>query len=137
MRRWAASLLAAASQAGPTPLAGSPDWCGLAEDDPRKWAAVVRAALVWVSESTPAATARRLAAELDGIDQAVAERFKAASADLSTACTWGAIGPTHAELERRRAALPLRPIPPFDPDAAARWVRTGYSGAPVERRDAA
>ncbi|QUQ70573.1 hypothetical protein JJ691_83530 [Kutzneria sp. CA-103260] len=118
-------------------MAGSPDWCRLADDDPRKWAAVVRAALAWISESTPAATAHRVRAELDGIDRAVAERFKAAASDLSTTCTWAAIGPAHAELERRRAAPPLRPLPPFDPDAAARWVHTGYSGTPVERAAAA
>jgi hypothetical protein len=137
VRQWAEPLLANATHVGPIPLAGSPDWCRLADDDSRKWAAVVRAALAWVSESTPTATASRLHAELDSIDRAVAERFKSAAGDLSTAGKWAAIGPAHAELERRRSAPPRCPIPPFDPDAAVRWVRTGYSGTPVDRRTAA
>ncbi|MFC0439420.1 DUF2742 domain-containing protein [Kutzneria buriramensis] len=137
VRRWAAPLLAAATQAGPIPLAGSPDWSRLADDDPRKWAAVVTSALAWLSEATSAATARRLRAELDAIDRAVAERFKAAACELSAAHEWSATGPAHAELERRRAAPPRRPIPPFDPVAAARWVRTGYSDPPCEGHAAA
>jgi len=137
VRRWAEPLLTDAKHIGPIPMAGSPDWCRLADDDPRKWAAVVRAALAWVSESTPTATARQLRAELDAVDSAVADRFKAAACELSAAHTWAAVGPAHAELERRRAAPPRQPIPPFAPDAAARWVLTGYSGTPVERSAAA
>ncbi len=135
--QWAAQLLTAARHAGPIPLVGSPDWCRLAEGDPRKWGAVVIGALAWVSETTPAATAERLRAELDEIDQVVAERFKAAACELSAARMWSAVGPTHAELERRRASPPRRPIPPFDPEAAGRWVHIGYSGTPTERKAAA
>jgi hypothetical protein len=137
VHRWAGPLLAEARQTGPIPLVGSPGWSRLADDDPRKWGAVVLGALAWVSEATPAATARRLRAELDDADRAVAQRLKDAATDLSAAYTWSAIGPTHAELERRRAAPPRRPIPPFDPEAAARWVRTGYSETPREGRAAA
>jgi len=137
VRRWADELLTAARRAGPIPLVGSHDWGRLADDDPRKWGAVVIGALAWVSETTTTATARRLHAELDELDRAVAERFKAAASELSAAHEWSATGPAHAELERRRAAPPRRPIPPFDPEAAARWVLTGDSGAPVERQAAA
>jgi hypothetical protein len=136
-RRWAGPLLAEARQAGPLPTVGSHNWCRLADDDPRKWAAVVRAALAWVSECTPASTADRLRTEFDEIDRAVTERFKAAACELSAAHTWSAVGPTHAEVERRRADPPRRPIPPFDPEAAAHWVRTGYSDPPCDRSAAA
>lgn len=102
VRAWAAGLLAQAWRIGPPPPAGSPTWRALPDTDPRKLAAVVAAALAWLRESTPEAIAGRLAAELDAIDRDRIERDKAVSADLSAANDWGACGPTHAELQRRR-----------------------------------
>lgn len=112
VRAWVAPLLARAGRVGPIPPAGSPAWQDLPGDDPRKPAALAQAALAWVQESTPAAIAARLAAELDQIDAAILARQHAVSADVSTA--WGdqarfCHGPSHLELELRRA----RPSPDY------------------------
>ena len=137
MRQWADPVLSAARRLGPTPIAGSPAWQQLADTDPRKLASVLRAGLAWVSDATPTAIAHRLRADLDAQDRAVADRLKAASSELAVTYPWHTIGPTHRELCRRRAEPPRLPLPPFDPIAADRWVRTGHSGTPQEGSAAA
>lgn len=63
-------------------------------------------------------------------DRVVAERLKAAAADLSAACDWSAIArrPSHERLQQRRAVS--APTLTYDPVAAALWVTTGSSEVP-------
>lgn len=82
------------------PPFGSWAWCELAEDDPARSHATVRAALAWWSgmafgPGVPASV----------LDHVVAERMADASREVSAAANWRAIAhrPTYAELERRRA----------------------------------
>lgn len=49
-RAWARVLVDRGNQAGEIPLFGSPEWCRLPDSDPRKAAAVVRAAVAWLTE---------------------------------------------------------------------------------------
>ncbi|GAA1981349.1 hypothetical protein GCM10009799_03050 [Nocardiopsis rhodophaea] len=49
-RAWARVLIERGRQAGPLPLFGSAQWCQLADDDPRKAASAIRAALAWLRE---------------------------------------------------------------------------------------
>ena len=62
----------------------------------------------------------------DDLDRAVAERLKAASVAISEGGRWTSYGPTHADLERRRAE-PGPLARPFDAVAARRWAATGSS----------
>jgi hypothetical protein len=102
------------------PEYGSPAWHALLVDHPNRARAVWEAAEAWRRHWLPAAIAERLRAELDLIDRATLERFKAASADVSQAwdvarhCT----GPTFTELRRRRALVSRLPC--------------GVCGQPVE-----
>jgi hypothetical protein len=89
------------------PEYGSPAWHALPAGDPDRERAVWQAAEAWRRYWQRDAIAERLRAELDQVDRATLERFKAASAnvsrawDLSRHCT----GPTFAELRRRRALV--------------------------------
>lgn len=72
----------------------------------------------------------------DALERTVAERLKAATADIAAAHDWTAASrrPSHAELVRRRTqpGPGARPVDSFDAAAAARWVATGSSaGAAV------
>lgn len=86
------------------PEYGSPAWHALPADHPDRDRAVWEAAEAWRSYWTPAAIAERLRAELDLIDRATLDRFKAASADVSRAWDLSVhcVGPRHVELQRRR-----------------------------------
>jgi hypothetical protein len=89
------------------PEYGSPAWRALPHGHPDRERAVWQAAEAWRCYWQPPAIAERLRAELDLIDRATLERFKAASADLSRA--WDVsrhcAGPTFAELSRRRTLV--------------------------------
>jgi hypothetical protein len=101
VRAWADQLLTALA---PVPALGRAEWLALDERDPRKLAAAIRPALAYLVESTPEAIAARLRAELDEFATAWRRAHKEASADVSRARTdlgYG-IGPSHAELVRRR-----------------------------------
>lgn len=106
VRAWATGVLA---DLGPVPALGTAAWVALADTDPRKLAAALAPAVARLLENTPAAVAMRLRRELLAEDRAVAERFKAASVALSTAQDWtrAARRPSFAELERRRAEIPV------------------------------
>jgi hypothetical protein len=108
VRAWTAPLLAAADRAGPMVPLGGPAWQALPDHDPRKPAALITAALARLAETTPSATALRLAREIHAENHAIADRLKAASVDLSTAQDWrvAADRPSHAELCRRRGDHP-------------------------------
>ena len=90
---------------GRLPLYASREWWVLDDDDPRRWAAVIRAAACWRHESRLDVIDERMRAELERVDQLVVERMRAASHDIAGAADWVAIAsePTHAELTRRRA----------------------------------
>ncbi len=123
IRQWATRQL---STAGPVPAPGTPAWCALDDHDPRKTVAVIRAALAWVEERTPEATAARLRAELDHDDQVRAQLVKEMAHDLSGAADWSRIaaGPTARQLAERRA----QPGPlarHVDRNAALAWAHTG------------
>lgn len=108
VRTWATRVLARVESLSAVPELGSPAWAALADTDARKLAAALRPALAQLVERTPAAIATRLRAELD--DRATAWRHSLAElhADLSEG--WHdhgyGIGPSHAELARRRATYP-------------------------------
>lgn len=93
------------------PEYGSPAWHALPVDHPRREQAVWEAAEEWRRYWQPEAIAERLRAELDLIDRATLERFKAISADVSRA--WDAsrycTGPSFAELQRRRTHVSRLP----------------------------
>ena len=129
-QQWARPLLDRARHTGPTPPAGTAPWRALDDTDPRKLAALIRPALAWLHEATPEVIAERLRAELDQLDLLHDRRSKAAALDLADAADWTAIatGPTHRELERRRAQPGhLAALSTPDPQATARWVTTGTS----------
>lgn len=93
------------------PEYGSPAWHTLPTDHPDRERAVWQAAEAWRRYWLPAAIAERLRSEMDLIDRATLERFKAASTDVSRA--WDAsrhcAGPTFTELRRRRALVSRLP----------------------------
>ncbi|MEU0885540.1 DUF2742 domain-containing protein [Lentzea sp. NPDC005914] len=80
---------AAMSPGDSMPMAGSTRWEALNDDDPRKLAAVLHAALAHLEESTPRAIATRFAHELaaEHRDELTAQKETAAavSAAMSTA----------------------------------------------------
>ncbi|MFL1432742.1 MULTISPECIES: DUF2742 domain-containing protein [unclassified Nocardiopsis] len=49
-RQWSQTIIDRGKDCGPLPLFGSREWCQLADDDPRKAAAAVRAAEAWARE---------------------------------------------------------------------------------------
>jgi hypothetical protein len=71
------------------PMLGTPAWCSLAHDDPRKWAALLDGAQHW-------------ALRVDTCQAAMAE----ASRDISTAADWKAIA---GEIRDRREFYAKRP----------------------------
>jgi hypothetical protein len=108
VRTWARHVLARLESAGTVPELGSPAWVELADADVRKLAAALRPALAQLMERTPAAIAERLRAELDERATAWRRSFAELHADVSTG--WHelgyGIGPSHAELVRRRNTFP-------------------------------
>jgi len=92
---------------------GSPQWDALPDDDPAKWAAVLRAAELWRRHWQPEAITARLFEELARVDQQAARHRKAAAVDLSGTHDWAAQSrrPSHAEIQRRRTQ-PGPPAPP-------------------------
>lgn len=152
VRAWAGRLLAVLA---PVPMLGSAEWLALAELDPRKIAAAVGPAVAHLAESTPAAVASRLRIELDEFATAWRRAHREASADVSRARTdlgYG-IGPSHAELARRRQLTTMAPcacgtavtlVHPLPDEHANRlpdmsWVRCPDCSqlTSVPRRDAA
>lgn len=87
------------------PEYGTPEWHTLPADHPDRNRAVWQAAEAWRRYWTRQAIAERLRAELDMVDRATLERFKAASADVSRAwdMTVHCVGPSHLELQLLRA----------------------------------
>lgn len=133
LREWGKSRLDRATATGKCYFAGTPKWAALDDDDPRKSAAVIWAALQWCDEQ-----ARR--ADFHQYLDVIAE--KQAAVDVSVAgmssdqrsSLWASGRPSFAELQRRRAVVP--PMPRFDPVAAARWVATGSSKSMPQERAA-
>lgn len=135
--QWAARLLRRAHATGPIHPAGSAAWTALDEADPRKPAAVVRAALAYLHESTPDVISARLHEELALLDRVTTDRLKAASADVSSAADWGRIAISsvpYAELHRRRYPWLYDPdwtnpleVTAADRAAAAHWAATGHT----------
>lgn len=121
VRKSVQPLLDEANKIGQIPMPGSPAWCELADEDPRKLAALLYAASWWCDQHTPEALAER--AEFNEWDER--RSLREASWAISRATEWGRSGPSFAELERRRAIYP--PSRPIDPEAVARWVQTGSS----------
>ena len=91
---------------GSLPLYASAAWFALAEDDPRRWASVIRAAACWRNESRLDVIAERVDAELARVDALALERVREASHDISEATDWAAVAasPAHDELTQRRAS---------------------------------
>ena len=91
---------------GSLPLYASAAWFALADDDPRRWASVIRAAACWRNESRLDVIAERIDAELARVDALALELVREASHDVSGALDWNTLAaePTHAELTTRRAS---------------------------------
>ncbi|MDV7099705.1 DUF2742 domain-containing protein [Gordonia amicalis] len=85
MTRWARAHLRSDS----IPTFGDAAWCALGDDDPRKLASAVRAAVAWATETAmlPAILAAQLAAD----DATVLDRIKGASLDVSSAADWSTV----------------------------------------------
>lgn len=83
--RWARVYLAADS----IPTLGDATWCALADDDPRKLASAVRAAVAWATETAmlPAILAAQLATD----DAMMLDRIKGAALDVSAAADWSTV----------------------------------------------
>ena len=124
VREWAQPILLCANEVGPVPLPGTDAWHALSNEDPRKRAAVVYAALWWCDQHSPAALTER-AEVADQLDRSAE---KQAAVALSLAPAPGAV--SHAELVHRRATYIDRP--PIDRVALRRWVITGHSEEPQE-----
>jgi Protein of unknown function (DUF2742) len=74
-------VTAVTNQVNDWPMLGTPAWCSLAHDDPRKWAALLDGAQHW-------------ALRVETCQEAAAE----ASHDISAAADWSAV----ARADRRR-----------------------------------
>jgi hypothetical protein len=77
------------NQVNDWPMLGTPAWCGLTHDDPRKWAALLDGAQHW-------------ALRVDTCQAAMAE----ASRDISAAADWPAIAP---EIRQRNEFYAQKP----------------------------
>jgi hypothetical protein len=86
VRRFVAAVL---NQVNDWPMLGTPAWCSLAHDDPRKWAALLDGAQHW-------------ALRVDSCQAAMTE----ASRDISVAADWPAIG---RETRQRNEFYAARP----------------------------
>lgn len=107
MTAWEGQRIASVARTfGSIPLYDSAQWHALEADDPRRWAAVIRAAACWRFEGRLDQIELRLQEELARVDQLVLERSRLASHDISSAADWVAIAnePSHDELARRRAS---------------------------------
>ncbi|WP_291412706.1 DUF2742 domain-containing protein [Actinophytocola sp.] len=111
VRAWSVRLLAPLESAGAVPELGTPAWVTLADTDPRKLAAALRPALAYLLDGTPAAVTDRLRTELDAFATAWRRAHKEASAELSryVADRGYSVGPSHAELDRRRQLTSTAP----------------------------
>jgi Protein of unknown function (DUF2742) len=77
-----ARLLDLGRACGQIPVYGSPEWEQLPADDPRRFAAVVRAAEVWRQDGEPDRMARRLLDELAVADLLARWRVRMAGLDV-------------------------------------------------------
>jgi hypothetical protein len=77
------------NQVNDWPMAGTPAWCSLAHDDPRKWAALLDGAQHW-------------ALRIDSCQEAKCEASRA----ISAAADWSAIGRERLVLNAFFAARP-------------------------------
>jgi hypothetical protein len=116
IREWAGSTLQAE---GLIPLPGTAAWAALPNDDVRKRAAVIYAAIWWCEQHTAEALVQR--ADREDLFSRLDEKQFAAS--FSASRDWGSCR-SWQELQQRRTTYTGRTI---DPEAVARWVRTGSS----------
>ncbi|MCF3939070.1 DUF2742 domain-containing protein [Gordonia tangerina] len=79
---------------GPAPIAGSPTWCALSDDNPAKLLAVLHCGTRWVLEEAMASIDERRLAE------------KAAAVEVSQAADWARVG---SEIRRRDEWLRTHP----------------------------
>lgn len=102
---WTARVL---HRMGAIPDLGSPEWTALADTDTRKLAAALRPALAQLLENTPGAIRVRLRREFD--DRATAWRCSIVELHADLSRGWHdlgyGIGPSHADLVRRRDTYP-------------------------------
>jgi hypothetical protein len=91
---WSVHEFVAPYRDAAAPMAGTPAWCDLPDDDPRKWAALLDAARHW-------------ALRVETCQVAACE----ASRDVSAAYDWAGIGRylrNHAEFYRQKPYLKRR-----------------------------
>jgi hypothetical protein len=99
-REYVNRLLELGRRHGEIPIYASPEWEALEPTDPRRFAAVVRAAECWRLDGEPDAIRQRLAED----DVLARARVRLASYDVAGATDWAeaASRPSWAELQRRR-----------------------------------
>lgn len=88
VREFVLPKLRTARQLGEIPELGDPQWVGLDDRDPRKWASLLRVGLIWMEERE--ALAATLAEDLAERDREAVARLRQASHDLSRALNWKA-----------------------------------------------
>jgi len=106
---WAAVRLAALGRRTSTPVPpyGSPKWDALADDEPAKYAALVRGAEAWRQHCSPEQVAADLRRELADVDRQTHERLRATSNDVSEVA-----GRAHRYVTAQlRRAVPVVPQP--------------------------
>jgi hypothetical protein len=88
------------------PSYGSPEWDALPDQDPRRAAAVVRAAEAWRRHVSVAQVTADLVDELRRSDEALRLRVRSGSWDVAGAYSWRDLAalPTRDELLARRAS---------------------------------
>ena len=128
---WARRVLDANPDA---PRYGSPEWCRLSGDDPRAFAAVVRAAEAWLRYCSREEFERDELARQRDIDRAVCERIRQASHDVSNARAWGE-SDTEAVNRRIRSATDL--VRQIQREHEQEFVRRCSSRREVQRGEAA
>lgn len=116
---WAEALMAHGAAAGEIPLYGSPEWDALPDTDPRRVAAVARAAEAWRRGGEAEHLAVQLRMELAEDDLLFRMRLQLAERD-ARADYVASTAPSWAELQRRRAEMLQVPV---DEYGAGGWER--------------
>ncbi|MDX8056076.1 DUF2742 domain-containing protein [Lentzea sp. BCCO 10_0798] len=143
VRTWCEPMLrpawAAMRPGDSMPLAGSTRWQALNDDDPRKLAAVLHAALAHLDESTPHAIAARFARELAAQHQEEQALLKETAASLSAAMSTAGALNQHLPFCTLAARRMTYATPPLTADEIRRraFRSWGLADHPATRKRAA
>lgn len=104
--RWALNLIRAGRETGPLPIYGDATWWTYQAGQPQRLAAIIVAAEARRHDLHPEVIAEDLRQQLADEDEALWERVRSTSYDVSAAHDWVAESRrrTFAELQQRRSA---------------------------------